>query len=71
MTKNPGYIIYIVFYRGNGDFDREIEYDTETDHKKAILDMWECLDGGGYCVVTRWNESEIIKTKSQLWEFKF
>lgn len=69
MTKNPGYAMYIVFYPAGTNGAVERRYNTVEEHRRAIIDIYDCLYDGGYCVVTRWNESEIIRTKQQLWEF--
>jgi len=68
---NPGYVMYIVFYPCNDcESVNEEQYCTAEEHRHAIVAMYETIDSGGYCVVTRWNESETIRTKMQLWDFK-
>lgn len=68
----PGYIMYIVFYPCDTcESMYERQYTTEAQHRQAIMDMYEVIDAGGYCVVSRFNTSETIRNKQQLWEFKF
>ena len=65
--------MWIRFFPCLDDDCRQIEerqYTTEAEHKQAVMDMYEALDNGGYCTVTRWNEIETVRIKSQLWEFK-
>lgn len=48
----------------------EKQYTTTAEHEQAVIDIYETLDSGGYCTVTRFNEVETIRTKLDLWEFK-
>lgn len=75
MTRriDPGYVMFVRFFPCLDDDCRQMtekKYNTPEEHEQAVIDIYETLDSGGYCTVTRFNEVETIKTKLQLWEFK-